>query len=104
LAFLAAFLSTCAWAAQAEAGTVSLILQDTAPGSFTELRLTYQAAAGEWNRLSISMTFDQRTWIVSETVAGVTITAGEGCIGVTAQIATCSVPERGNGTVLPGRR
>jgi RTX calcium-binding nonapeptide repeat (4 copies) len=69
--------------AVADAGTLSI--SGAAPA------LTYQSDPAETNHLSITMAPDGLTWSVSDT--GAPLVAGEGCTGLDAHTASCSVPE-----------
>jgi Ca2+-binding RTX toxin-like protein len=73
-----ALLMLCAWAPSAFAGTVSL------DGS----TLTYSAAPGEANRVTVTTGFSAIS--VSET-GGLPVTPGAGCSAVTASSASCQL-------------
>ena len=71
-----------------EAATVSMTVEEG-----VDVALTYQAAPGEINEVSVSITADFDGWIVNETgfCLGFAhpLTAGPGCTSLTAQIALC---------------
>lgn len=71
-----------------EAATVSMTAEE-----HVDVTLTYQAAAGEWNRVAVTMTADYGGWIVSEASRDASgplaLTAGGGCTSLDPQIAFC---------------
>src|SRR5687767_4856199 len=71
-----------------EAGTVSMTAEEN-----VDVTLTFEAAPGEANRLTVTMTADFGAWIVSDrgfTASGpLTLTVGPGCRSVDPQIALC---------------
>jgi hypothetical protein len=81
----AVLASTLFWPPLAYAATVSV--SEPMPDQQT---LTYQAAGGETNRVTITMDVDRALWLVMDTSAS--LTAGDGCTSADAHIATCLVP------------
>ena len=79
-AALAATLSPAAFA-----GTVAVSAVDNDAG------LSFQAAPGETNRVTISLADDGQTWTVTDT--GAPVTAVAPCANVDANTASCPVPE-----------
>jgi Ca2+-binding RTX toxin-like protein len=83
--FLIVCLAALGGAASAGAGTVSVELDSPARGT-----LVYEAGAGEANNVTVEMTSDLSTWLVTDT--GAPLTVGEGCTAVDAQHASCPAP------------
>jgi hypothetical protein len=84
-AFLAACVVALGGAAAAEAGAVSVTLASPSNGT-----LSFQAAPGEANHVTIEMTSDLATWLVTDT--GAPLTAGQGCTSTGAESASCAAP------------
>ena len=87
---LFAFLTLCvaglAGAVAADAATVSVSL-----GIAVEGTLVYQAADGETNHVTVEMTVDLATWLVTE--PGAPLVAGQGCTSIDAHHASCPAPQ-----------
>jgi Ca2+-binding RTX toxin-like protein len=80
---LAAVLAlTLFWPPLAHAAKVSV--SEPVPDQQT---LSYEAAGGETNHVTITMDVDRALWLVMDTTA--TLTAGDGCTSADAHVATC---------------